>query len=189
MVPESHIEETEAYRPHHLAAAGRLLGFLLLAGASVGLFAGVLLLPDYARLQRALYEQARQEASVADMQTLVQANDRLIANLPDDPVLIKRLAINQYGLFPKDEQVVLDSRTKRAPPPGIVVTEPHPRPAVPVGWFLDAAERVSNPPTKRGLMLLAAAAMFAAIFLFPAREDRRRPLPASRDWQQCQDED
>jgi hypothetical protein len=176
-------------RPSLLAAAGRLLGFLLLSGASIALFAGVLLIPDYARLQRAVYEQGRQEASVADLQTLVQANDRLINNLPDDPVLIKRLAMNQYGLFPKDEQVVLDDRSQRPPPPGMIVTEPHPRPAVPTGWFLEAAERISNPPTKRGLLLLSLAAMFAAIFLFPAREDRRRPLPVPAEWQQDHDED
>jgi hypothetical protein len=187
MVPDSRNDENEMERPSLLGAIGRLLGFLLLAGASMALFAGVLLVPDYARLQHALYEQGRQEASVADLQTLVQANDRLIANLPDDPVLVKRLAMNQYGLFPKDEQVVLDERTQRPPPPGMIVTEPHPRPAMPTGWFLEAAERISNPPTRRGLLLLAAAAMFAAIFLFPAREDRRKPLVAAKDWQQYHD--
>jgi hypothetical protein len=165
-----------------------LLGFLLLAGASIALFAGVLMVPDYARLQHAQYEQARQEASVADLQTLVQANDRLIANLPDDPVLVKRLAMNQYGLFPKDEQVVLDERSQRPPPPGMVVVDPRPRPAAPTGWFQETAERISNPPTRRGLLLLAAAAMFAAICLFPARETRRAPLTVPADWQQANDE-
>jgi hypothetical protein len=143
-----------------------------LAGAAVVLFAGVLLVPEYARLAKARYELARQQATNADLEALIRGNDRLIAALPGDPVLAKRLAMRQFGLWPKDEVVVLDERGPRQTNPGLVVSDPHPRPVPPTGWLMNAAQRASNPPTRRGLLLLAVAAIAAAIFLFPAKEDR-----------------
>ncbi|MGB2823324.1 MAG: hypothetical protein WBF17_20245, partial [Phycisphaerae bacterium] len=83
-----------------LAAAGRMVGFCLLAGAALAIFAAATLLPEYARVLHADYALARQEAVNADLKALIEANDRLIAALPDNPVLAKRLAMNQFGLWP-----------------------------------------------------------------------------------------
>ena len=175
-MPQPATENDESGRVgRFFSAAGCLVGFCSLAGVSVALFAVVLLLPDYARLQRARYELARQEAANADLAALLRANERLIANLPDDPVLTKRLAMNQLGLWPENEVVLLHDGRPRRMPPGLVLTDAHPRPKPPGGWLMHAARRMTNPPTRRGLLLLAAAAMLAALFLFPAKEAKRKP--------------
>ena len=157
-----------------LAAAGRLVGFCMLATAALAIFAGTMLLPDYARMVHARYELGRQQAANADLEALIQANDRLIAALPDSPVLTKRLAMNQFGVLPEDELVLVSSQTP-PPPPGAALTSPHPRPRRPQGRLLDLARRLQKPRTRRGLLLLAAAAMLAALFLFPARDSSDKP--------------
>ena len=152
-----------------LTAVGRLAGFCLLAGMAVAIFAAALLLPEYGRTVQAEYELARQQAVNTDLESLIQAHRRLIEDLPSSPVLTKRLAMNQLGLWPADELVVAASDRSLRPPPGMVITQPHPRPSQPDGKMLDLAQRLSKPRTRRGLFLLAAAALLAAIFLFPTR--------------------
>jgi len=157
-----------------LGAAGRLVGFCAAAGLAMAIFGCVLLLPECARLAKARYHLARQQAINAELAELVRANERLIANLPDDPVLTKRLAMNQLGLWPEDEVVVPAVQRMQRPPPAVVLIRRRVRPQPPSGWLLDAARRVSKPGTKRGLLLLAALALFAAIWVFPARDPGRR---------------
>ncbi len=162
------------------AAAARLGGFWALAVAAMGLFAAVVILPELARLREAEYQLARQQAVNADLRNLVAANDRLIAALPTDPVLTKRLAMNQLGLWPDNEFVLIDARPtggNRRPRPGVVALTPTPRPERPGGWVLNASRRVANPPTRRGLLLLAAVALLAAILLFPGKEREKPKRP------------
>jgi len=146
----------------------------MLAGAALAIFAATMLLPDYARMVHARNELARQQAANADLEGLIQANDRLIAALPESPVLTKRLAMNQFGLLPEDEMVLLSAGDPPAPP-GSALTSRHPRPPRPSGPLLDIARRLEKPRTRRGLLLLAAAAMLAALFLFPARDASDKP--------------
>jgi len=150
--------------------------FCLLAGLAMGTFAAVLLLPEYARLQQAHYQLARQKATIADLQSLIEGNGRLIAALPDNVVLTKRLAMNELGLWPEDEVVVINDRGPRLQSPAMVATTPEPRPEPPAGWIMDAANRVANPPTKRGLLLLAVIGLVAAVILFPGTgQEKRKP--------------
>jgi hypothetical protein len=158
-----------------LTAAGRMVGFSIMAGAALAIFAIAVLVPEYARVLQARHELARQEAVNADLKALIEANDRLIAALPENPVLAKRLAMNQFGLLPENEYVVVDARAPRHPPPGTALTKPHPRPEPPNEQLLGITRRLTRPRTRRGLLLLAAAAMLAALFLFPAREKAGRP--------------
>jgi hypothetical protein len=155
-----------------------MVGFCLLAGAALAVFAAALLLPDYARMLRAEYELARQEAAIADLEALIEANRRLIDALPESPVLTKRLAMHQLGLWPEDEVVVLNGTRPAPPPPGVALVGRHQRPKPPSPWVLTTAARVSNPRTRRGLLLLAAAALVAAVLLFPARDARAAPRQA-----------
>ena len=159
-----------------VSAIGRMVGFCLLAGVSLAILAAVLLLPEYARLAWARHELAGWEAAVADKRAQIAANERLEAALPLDPVLTKRLAMNQRGLLPADEVVVLDVAGGRPLPPAVVHPPRHPRPTAPSGWLMRAAQRMSRPPLRRGLLLLAAVAMLAAMFLFGPREKRRREV-------------
>ncbi|HUT01889.1 MAG TPA: hypothetical protein VM031_05510 [Phycisphaerae bacterium] len=161
-----------------LAGAGRWVGFCLLTGAAMTVFAAVLLLPDYARMLRAKHELARQEAVIADLAALIEANRRLIDALPESPVLTKRLAMRQLGLRPADELVVLTAEAPHTPPPGAVLVPHHPRPQPPNPWMLTIAGRVAHPPTRRGLLLLAAAAVIAAVLMFPGRESRKAAAAA-----------
>jgi len=106
MVPPPGTRDDEPGGGGWLAAAGRFVGFCLLAGAGVALFATVLLLPEYSRLRRAQHELARQQAVNADLADLIAVNHRLIAALPDSRVLTTRLAMRQLGLWPENELVV-----------------------------------------------------------------------------------
>jgi len=153
-----------------VTGVGRLVAFVLLAGSAMAIFAGVVLLPDYVRLLRAERILARQEAIAADTEARIRANGRLIEALPDHPVLTKRLAMHQLGLRPADEVVVPYPGVPVAQAPGTVAPPPHPRPAPPDAWVLRIAARVSNPPTRRGLLLLAAVALVGAVLLFPGRD-------------------
>jgi hypothetical protein len=156
-----------------LFAAGRFVGFCLLAGTSLGILAAVLLLPEYARLVRVRHELAGWRAATADKEAQIKANERLMAALPKDPVLTKRLAMNQHGLLPADEVVVATSASPPQPPPALVRPPRHARGAPPSGWVMRAARRLARPPLRRGLLLLAGVAMLAALFLFAPRERQR----------------
>ena len=183
MVPPPGTRDDEPGGGGWLAAAGRFVGFCLLAGAGVALFATVLLLPEYSRLRRAQHELARQQAVNADLADLIAVNHRLIAALPDSRVLTTRLAMRQLGLWPENELVVPTSASVRRVS-GLVATTPHRRPEAPSDWIMQAADRVSKPPTRRGLLLLAMASIAVAILLLPAREDRRKKptvVPGHRD--------
>jgi hypothetical protein len=151
--------------------------FCLLAGTAMAVFAAALLLPEYARLQQAKYQLARQQATMAKLRSLIEGNERYIAELPHDAVLTKRLAMDELGYWPQDEVVVLTDGGPRQPSPGMVVVAPAaPAPQPPVGFLMDAARRVADPPTKRGLMLLAVLGLVAAMLLFPGgKGEKKKP--------------
>lgn len=148
--------------------------FCLLAGTAMAVFGAVLLLPEYARLQHAQYQLARHKAADADFRSHLEGKDRLIAALPENAVLTKRLAMNELGLWPEDEVVVINDRGPRLQSPAMVITKPAPRPAPPAGWVMGAATRVANPPTRRGLLLLAVVGLIAAVILFPGAGEKKR---------------
>jgi len=143
------------------------LTFCLLAAAALGLFGAALLLPEYARLQQARYQLARQQATMARLRALTEGHERTIAELPRDAVLTKRLAMNELGYWPENEVVVLNDDEPAMHSPTAVAPSGPPAPAPPSGWVMAAAERVSDPPTRRGLILLAVVGLAAAVLLFP----------------------
>jgi hypothetical protein len=157
-----------------VSALTQFVTFCLLAGTALAVFAAVLLLPDYARLQQAKYQLARQQATMAKLRSLIEGNERYIAELPHDAVLTKRLAMNELGYWPQDEVVVLTDGGPRQPSPGMVVAPAAPQPQPPAGFLMDAARRVADPPARRGLLLLAAIGLAAALLLFPGGKARKR---------------
>jgi len=159
-----------------VSAFMQFVTFCLLAGTAMTVFAAVLLLPEYARLQQAKYQLARQQATMAKLRSLIEGNERYIAELPHDAVLTKRLAMNELGLWPQDEVVVLTGGGPRQPSPGMVAAPEAPAPQPPAGFLMDAAQRVADPPTKRGLLLLAVTGLVVALLLFPGgRADMKKP--------------
>jgi len=154
-----------------LFGLGRMVGFILLSGSAMVVLAAVVLLPPYAKLAQSRYELACADASINDADLLVRATQRLIEALPQDPVLAKRLAMSQSDLTPSNERVIVDPSVPPLPPPDMVIPVQSPRPAPPSGLMIEAASRISNPATRRGLLFLSATALLAGMFLF-ASPDR-----------------
>ena len=158
-----------------LPAAGRGVGFAILGGAALAIQAAIVLLPEYADLRQDRYVLTCEAAAAADMETLADAQDRLIAKLPTDPVLTRRIGMIQGDLWPDNAVVGVEPDRGAPPPPYALRPPPHPRPNPPAGWLMRASRRLSNPPTRRGLWLVSAGLMLAAVFLFaPQRAYRRR---------------
>lgn len=161
-------------RPGPLDAVARVIGFLMIAGPAMGILAGVVLLPPYVALAQADYDLGCMRASVADAKAQIQANERLIASLPTDQVLTKRLAENQLPCTPRHEVIIPGAPQKH--PPDLVLPRRAQRPARPARWLMTAAGKLSNPPTRRSLLLLALGALITAVYLFtpPQWPSRRR---------------
>ncbi len=147
-----------------LFAAGRLVGFVLLAGLAMGIFAAVVLVPAYVDMATARYVVGCNEAALQDAQDRVEANRRLIEALPEDPVLVARYAMAQEPLVPQTHEVI------RVPGQSLLPDQrspaANPRPAPPSGLLFQINARLQKPSTKRGLLLLAVALLTAAVFLF-----------------------
>jgi hypothetical protein len=174
---EATAEEKTFFFPRWFRAVCRLVGFLLLALPAVGILAALVLLPEYAAWKNDVYQRDLVAAETADLESLKEAQERLVQAAYDDPVFIKRLAMWNLNLLPANEQV-LDSLLPPAPPPGRVTIVPHPRPAPPDDPFLRAAAKVSLPPdatspeyqeragTRRGLFVVSAGLLLFAVLLF-----------------------
>ena len=163
-------------------AFGRLVGFVMVAGAALAILAAVVLLPAYAEMATAQYEQDLERAHVADMEAFAAANDRLIGGLEsEDAVLTKRLAARQLGLWPRNEAIAMEA--KNSAPASLIHWTRHPRPDPPSGWLIGAAARLRSPGIRRGLLALAGAAMLAAVLAFssPEKYRRNRKLAARGD--------
>jgi len=154
-------------------AAGQLLGFVLLSAAALAIFAAIVLIPAWSRHEQARYERDLLAARREDARSAIETYDRLIEAAPGDQVLTKRLARHELGLYPRDEVVVIDPGAAPAPPPGAISYPKAPRPDPPPAWLVGLGNRLSKAPLRRGLLLMAAAAMLAALFLFTSAS--RRP--------------
>jgi hypothetical protein len=148
-----------------LGSFGRLIGFTVLALASMAILAVLALLPAYAQLQQAQWELDCIRAGVDDAQRMAAANERLIGALATDNVLIRRVAMDQTQMLPPDE-VVVDTGQPPLPPPDMVIPLRSPRPPRPGNWLLRAATKIDEPSTRRGLMFVSMATLLGALFLF-----------------------
>ncbi|MCE5277290.1 MAG: hypothetical protein ABFD92_15550 [Planctomycetaceae bacterium] len=165
-----------------LHASGRMVGFLMLTVPAVTVFGSAVLLPMI--VNQAYHNQYlldTKKAQVQDMEVLVAANDKLIAQLPVDEVLTKRLAENQLSVVPEAEEVM--PAVGPADPPDLLRPTPHPRPQPPPPWLLHISRRLSNPPTRRGLVVLALGTVITACCLFSPPLPRRRKKEEDTDVQ------
>lgn len=157
----------------------QFLMFCLLAGASLTIFAVVLLLPDCANYEKAQYQLAKKQVTVTTKQALIEGYKRFGSELPHNVVLTKRLVMNEFGYWPEDEVVVLTDKGPRQHSPANVVVPKQPEPTPPTGWVMSAALKVADPPTRRGLLLMTAAGLAAAVLLFPGGKTSRRKKAAA----------
>jgi len=152
-------------------AAARLVGFLVLTGAALATIGGVVLLPAYAEMVQTEYQLRCLRADVAEAQAWIAVNERLIADLPYDPVITKRLAISQSGWLPDNELVVVPPGSGQTGPAPLVSVPRQPRPPQPSGTALRLAAGIDMPGARRYLFAAAGVAMLAAVLIFgPTRK-------------------
>lgn len=142
----------------------RFVGFTALATMAIAALATVVLLPAYGSLAETQYQLDCLRADVADGENLVAANEKLIASLPDDDVVAKRLARSQSQWLPADEVVVIDPAGDEPPP--LVTIQRQPQPAAPAGIVTNLATNLQSSAAKVVMLVLAAGSMLAATILF-----------------------
>jgi hypothetical protein len=170
-------ENAGFFFPRWLRATAKAVGFLLLAAPAIVIVAALIVLPEYAAWQNDVYQRDLAAAQTADLESLKDAQERMVRAAYDDQAFIKRLAMWNLNVLPAGEQI-LESALPPAPPPGQVTIPPHPRPAPPDDQFLRAAAKVSLPSdpaspeykeraaTRRGLFAVAVGLLLFAILLF-----------------------
>jgi hypothetical protein len=149
-----------------MTRAGRLGGFVLLAGLGLGLLAATVLLPAWSRLAWVRYDRDCLQANVQDERAAAATLDRLVAAADRDITLNRRLAMCELGLLPVGEVVVFDPNLPPAVAPGSILPHRHPRPTPPSAALTHVARRLGHGPTRRGMLLMAFAAIAGACLLF-----------------------
>jgi hypothetical protein len=140
----------------------------------------VVYLPDWAKCLELEYQRGVERANLTDTQELLAAYRRKIRTIETDAQLTKRLAQSMHGMGSSGPAIdrALGLGTDVLAPGEISVT-PAPRPEPPNSWLMGAARKVEDPPTRRGLLLLFAGAITAAVYLFdPGGRRKRKPRPA-----------
>lgn len=159
---------------------GRFVGFLLLAAPALATVAALVLLPAYQHMTEQAYETEKLRSDNQSIKDYIASNDRLIEDAPVDEDLTTRLRISNARLLPRNEVVVVDPNAPPAPPPGVIVPAHRPYAPKPDNLLLSMAGKLSDDNTRRGLFLLSAVAMMAAMFLFAPPESYVQK-PGTRD--------
>ena len=155
-----------------------MAGFCLLAGGAVVLFAGVLLLPELADLQRLEHEKTCRALRVKEAEKTRDAYDRLLASAPEDEVLTSRLIYSRFGHLPSNEAVILTGNASVNP---VSLPEIHyENPPAPDTWITQLAQKAEA--RRRGLLAMAACMTLAAFLIFGPpkphnKDDQPRKLP------------
>ncbi|MCD4824778.1 MAG: hypothetical protein K8S55_09225 [Phycisphaerae bacterium] len=144
----------------------RFVGFYGLTGAALAILAGVVLLPAYARLQRVEHQRDCSHLRIREAEDTVAAQDRFKNRMVNDEVITRRLAWSKLGMYPCNEVVVLDPADAQKPPPGTLSQIRHENPAPPATWVQAAATKVTAPAYRRGLLVMAACMLVAALLMF-----------------------
>jgi hypothetical protein len=162
-----------------LFAFGRFVGFLLLVLPALATVAALTLLPEYQQMTAKAYELDKLRTDNQSFKDYVAANERLIEQASEDEVLTTRLRISHERLLPRNEVVVVDPNAPPVPPPGVIVPAKRAYGPKPENLLLSMAGKLNDENTRRGLFLLSAVAMMAAMFLF-ASPEKYAQLPAKK---------
>ena len=126
---------------------GRAIGFIVLAGLAAGIVTALALMPAWADAVRAEHDLAIKRADIEHSRRTVAAGARLNEAIPHDRVVNERIARGTAG-----QDLI------HVPPPVY--------PAEPNGWKLELADKLAQPKTRRGLAMVALAALAGGLFLF-----------------------
>jgi hypothetical protein len=168
-----------------LDSAGRFLGFLMFAGPAVLILAALLLLPLYKHWAMLEYEVACKQTLMDEKNLLLDCRSRVIRDAAEDEVLTARVLMGQSSMTPANMTVVevpglpqwspmMVNPIKLPPPPPPSTTK-----AIHfLGLRLnpiEMANKLENPTTQRGLILVMLGAGLAAIFLFGPPAPVKKP--------------
>lgn len=139
---------------------------MLFATAAV-IFSAAVLLPEYVRWRETEYARLRAEMRVEALEAYAAAREKLIAELPHDPVLTERIAVSQ-GLFrPRRAQRAWQPGEGAPPPYAILPPEPD-YPPPPSDALMEMGRKVrgeENRSLRRGLVLSAGLLAVLAVLL------------------------
>lgn len=154
-------------------AFGRFVGFVLFAGPALLIVAAIVLLPAYQKMQMVAHERDCERQRIESYQQHIRKQQELLSRAPEDAQVTRVAAMEMLRLSPRNEVVVEDPTMPKIAVGTIFVT-PQAQPDLPSGWLVDMAGKIQDPATRRGLFLLAAVAMLAAVFLFAPPGSYRR---------------
>jgi len=144
-----------------LNAVGRGLGFIILAGLGMAIFAALVLMPAWARAVEVEYARDKRSSCDQHVKNVIATSARLINAAPHDPIVTKRLA--------------------KGTPVQNLIHAPQPEsPPKPGGWTLELANKLSQTKTRRGLFCVAIVSLAGAMFLF-GPPGVRRPSRCRRE--------
>lgn len=144
----------------------RFTGFCILAGTALALFAGVVLLPSYARNLKLRHRLQCEQIRIKNAREVLDAMDELITAVEKDEILLSRICSSQIGLFPENEIVVIETGNDSVNPATLNV-EPENYPPPPAGWIIEYGRHMSDPARRRGLLVMATAIILASLLIFP----------------------
>jgi hypothetical protein len=160
-----HSDQAGAATPEDRTWLPGAVAFAAFAGSALAILAAVVLLPAYAQLQQSEYELACLRTDVAHGEAWIAANERLIADLPGDAVVTRRLARSQLRWLPNDELVAVRDESHPPQPLELVSVPDQPRPAPPAGMLFSLASAVEPRSARLFLLACAAALMFAGMLV------------------------
>jgi hypothetical protein len=143
-----------------------MLGFTIVAGLALAIFAAAVLLPAWHRRELARTQRDELAARVWTYDQLVDYKQRIIDTIKSDPLQTQRLLMLQQNYRrPGDVAVAMENAPVELPPlVQLAARAPTVQPPSPS--LLHLAERLEDPRTRRGLMLLAGILMVGAMLLF-----------------------
>ncbi len=144
----------------------RFTGFCILAGTALTLFAGVVLLPSYARNLKIRHRLQCEQIRIRNAREIIDAMDELITAVEKDEILLSRICSSQIGLFPENEVVVMETG-KGSVNPATLNVEPENYPPPPAGWIVEYGRKMDDPARRRGLLVMATAIILASLLIFP----------------------
>lgn len=156
-----------------LFAFGRMVGFVLFAAVGLGLLGVIVLVPAYARAERARYERDCAAGAVARLEAEASTKVRLAKALPHDRTLTIQLMALQAGRQPAGERVLAEPAAGRPTLEQMIRLPESPPPAPPDGPVIATAERLKKPAMRRGVFLLSAMSLATALLLFAPPSCRR----------------
>ena len=165
--------------PGLMDSVGRFLGFLMFAGPAMLILAALILLPAWKHYALAEYEAACKQTLLVDQRNLsLECRSRIIHDLQENEVLTERLLMSQTSMTPANQTVVVDPSLPPWSPMMINPIKLLPPPP-PQGRLLQLANKLENPTTKLGLLLVMIGAGLAAIFLYGPPAPRKPVEDAS----------